>query len=528
MVFSYLILVICKIGCPDVFLRMFIRKKSNKSGSTSVQIISKERGRYRVIESVGAGRNEQEISALMLKAHAILRQRYGTLELFTDSEESVYDTILSGISNEQVQVIGPELIYGRLFDKIGYNQIPELLFRHLVITRLYNPGSKLKAVEYLRNYLGIDTEIQSVYRFLDKLSDRFKRQVEDISYAHTKCVLQGTPGVVFYDMTTLYFESSDEDDLRKTGFSKDGKHQCPQIFLGLLVSYGGNPIGYDIFEGNIFEGHTLLPVLKKFETRFSLSKPVVIADSGLLSKSNIALLEEQGYHYILGGRPRNESKEIKEQILALSLNDGGHSIIKKTDGKRIVVSYSGKRADKDAHNRERGLRRLEKKTKSGKLTKSSINNKGYNKYLKMEGDLSVEIDYRKYHADGRWDGIKTFVTNTALSADKVIENYTHLWFIERAFRMNKTDLRIRPVYHRLRNRIEAHICISFTAYTILLELERILKNSHTDITLKQAEELTKRMYQIKISLPSSGKQKTFLLNMDEKQKNLYTLILKNS
>jgi len=507
---------------------MFIRKKPNKSGSISVQIILKERGRYRVLESVGVGRNEQEISTLLLKACALVKHHQKQPELFTDEEEATYDSIFSALGNDHIQVIGPELIYGKLFDRIGYNRINELMFRHLVITRLYNPGSKLKAVEYLRNYLGIDTEIQDVYRFLDRLNDRLKTEVEDISYTYTKGVLGGIPGVVFYDMTTIYFEASDEDDLRKAGFSKDGKHQCPQIFLGLLVSYGGNPIGYDIFEGNIFEGHTLIPVLKKFESRFSLNKPVVIADSALLSKVNIELLEKEGYQYILGGRPRNEPDVIKEQIQALSLHDGGHAVIKKIADRRIIVSFSQKRADKDAHNRERGLKKLEKKIKSGKLTKSNINNKGYNKYLKLKGDVSIEIDYKKYQEDGQWDGIKTFVTNTKLSSDKVIENYAHLWFIERAFRMNKTDLRIRPVYHRLRSRIEAHICISFTAYAILLELERILKRSASDITLKQAAELTKRMYQIKVMLPSSGKERGYLLNMDEKQRELYALILKNT
>jgi hypothetical protein len=211
---------------------MFIRKKPNKSGCVSIQIVSKKQGRYRVVESVGVGHNEHEISSLLLKAQALLRQVKGNLELFVDKEEVVFDSILSSLSNHQIQIVGPELIYGSLFDKIGYNQIKEELFRHLVITRLYNPGSKLKTIDYLRDYLGVYKEIHEVYRFLDKLNDKLKRQVEDISYAYTKKILGGAPSVVFYDMTTLYFESSDEDDLRKTGFSKDGKHQCPQIFLG--------------------------------------------------------------------------------------------------------------------------------------------------------------------------------------------------------------------------------------------------------------------------------------------------------
>jgi transposase len=238
-------------------------------------------------------------------------------------------------------------------------------------------------------------------------------------------------------------------------------------------------------------------------------------------------LEGEGYQYILGGRPKNESNKIKEQIQSLALGDGEHAVLEKTADRRIIVSFSQKRANKDAHNRQRGLKRLEKKIESGRLTKANINNRGYNKYLKMEGDVSIEIDYQKYQADSKWDGIKTFITNTKLSSDQVIENYAHLWFIERAFRINKTDLRIRPVYHRLRHRIEAHICISFTAYTILLELERILKNNGSAITLQQAAELTKRMYQISVMLPSSGKVRKYLLNMDQQQRELYALILKN-
>ena len=507
---------------------MFIRQKRNKSGSISVQIISKTSGRYKVVESIGSAKSDQTLSLLMLKARSILKQLAGNLELFTDEEESNYEHIFSSLSNNQIQVIGPELIYGRLFDKIGYNRISDQLFRHLVITRLYNPGSKLKTIDYLRNYLGEERQIQELYRFLDKLNDSFKQEVEDITFAYTKRILKGKVGVVFYDMTTLYFEASDEDDLRKTGFSKDGKHHCPQIFLGLLVGYGGNPIGYDLFEGNIFEGHTLIPVLEKFEHRFGLSKPIVIADSGLLSKKNIDILSENNYEYILGGRPKNESKTIQTEILELSLKNGQIGVIQKRESQRIIVSLSEKRAYKDLQNRQRGLRKLEKKIQSGKLTKSSINNRGYNKYLRMEGDVNIEVDYDKFNDDAKWDGIKTFVTNSKLKPDEIIENYRQLWFIERAFRMNKTDLRIRPIYHRLRNRIEAHICISFTAYTIMLELERILKANNSEITLNRAGELTKRMYQINVILPSSGKSRQYPLAMDIEQDELYLMVLENS
>jgi transposase len=413
------------------------------------------------------------------------------------------------------------------------------MFRHLVITRLFNPGSKLKTIDYLYRYQGISYSSDKLYRFLDTLCGRgkmkgeldqqgvdIKTQVEHITFEHTRAVLKGKISVVFYDMTTIYFESSDEDDFRKTGFSKDGKHQCPQIYLGLLVASGGNPIGYEIFEGNVFEGNTLFPVLQGIEKKYCLGKPVVIADAGLLSKKNIELLEGSGYKYILGARPKNESEAIKEQILALGLKDGESAVIRKDKRGRLIVSMTAKRASKDAHNRERGLARLRKKMASGKLTKSNINNKGYNKYLKMEGKVSISINMEKYLADGMWDGIKGYLTNTRLSTRNVIDNYSKLWYIERAFCLNKTDLRIRPIYHRLQNRIEGHICVCFTAYCIMLETERMLKHYKSTISMRKAQEITKNMYQLSYFLPYSQQNTSKILNMDDEQQQLYNLVLR--
>ena len=364
-------------------------------------------------------------------------------------------------------------------------------------------------------------------RYRHKLNSELKRQVEQIAYNHTLRVLNNDISIVFYDMTTLYFEASDEDDLRKTGFSKDGKHQNPQIFLGLLVGLGGYAIGYDIFEGSIYEGHTLIPVIEKLSAKFNLSKPTIVADAGLLSADNIISLEENGYKYILGARPKNETNKIKEQILQTKLKDGQTMIITKDDRRRLIIAYSDKRASKDEHNRKRGLQRLEKQIRTGKLTKSSINNKGYNKYLKMEGDVKIKIDYEKFNKDKCWDGLKGYITNTKLKPKQIIDNYKNLWHIEKAFRMSKTDLRIRPIYHRLKNRIEAHICISFTAYAIYKELERVLYKEKAEISLQTAAELTQNMYELNIVLPESQKSESILLKMDISQAQLKNIIDKN-
>ena len=506
---------------------MFIRKLKNRSGSISVQIISKKSQKYKVVKTIGSSKTEEGIALLLHQARHELNKILHQPTLFVSQEDSQIESFLKTLNNSNVQVIGPELIFGKIYDSIGFNEVKEELFRHLVIARLAFPLSKLKTVDYLFRYQGIGIKVSNIYRFLDKLNNSLKDQVEQISFKHTKKLLNNKLSVVFYDMTTLYFEASDEDDLRKTGFSKDGKHQNPQIFLGLLVGLGGYAIGYEIFEGNIYEGHTLIPVLEKISKKFNLTKPIVVADAGLLSTENIKQLKENGYQYILGARIKNESVKVKDQIIEAQLKDGEHKIIVKSPGQRLIISHSDKRAKKDAHNRKRGLTRLEKRIKSGKLTKSNINSRGYNKYLKLEGEINIEIDYEKFKKDEVWDGLKGYITSTRLGAKKIIENYNNLWHIERAFRISKTDLKIRPIYHYLRNRIEAHICISFTAYAVYKELERLLHKTKTPFSVKRAAELTQTMYQLEVFLPESKRKKNIILNMDLEQQQLTKVIAEN-
>ena len=375
------------------------------------------------MKTIGCATTQHEIERLEQLAREEMNRLSGNqTKLFGYESDEKIEQVFSLLDNGSIHTVGPELIFGKIYDYIGFNSIQEELFRHLVIAWLAFPLSKLKTADYLRRYQGKEIEINTVYRFLDKLSGKLKLKVEQIAFAYTLEVLGGNINVVFYDLTTLYFETSEEDDLRKMGFSKDGKHQCPQIYLGLLVGLGGYAIGYDIFEGNIYEGHTLIPFLEEMNRKFHLNKPVVIADAGLLSKENIKALESNEYEYILGARVKNENERIKEKILAIEFTDGMTVSIKKSDNTRWIVNYSTARAKKDCYNRKRGLDRIEKQIKSGKLTKSNINNRGYNKYLKLSGEISVEIDYEKYDNDGRWDGIKGYLTNTRLSDEEVMEN----------------------------------------------------------------------------------------------------------
>jgi transposase len=336
-------------------------------------------------------------------------------------------------------------------------------------------------------------------------------------------ILGSNISVVFYDVTTIYFECESEDELRKTGFSKEGKHQHPQIVLGLLVSKGGYPLAYDIFEGNQFEGHTMLPVINTFKEKYKLESLVVVADAGLLSNKNITLLEQGGYEYILGARIKAESLIVKQKILALQLKNGESVIIEKDDKTKLIISYSDARAKKDAKNRERGLLKLQKKIKTGKLTKASINNRGYNKFLQIENQIKISINQNKIQEDQKWDGLKGYLTNTRLSKEDAIESYKELWQIEKAFRVAKTDLEIRPIYHRTQRRIEAHICIAFVAYKIYKELERQLKLKQSQLSPEKAIDIAKTIYTVKVKHPITQEVAYVTHIKTDEQKNLAKL-----
>jgi len=516
------------LGVPLVKLGMFVRKKRNKSGSTSVQIISKEGGYYKVVQTVGSSRDVHEIERLVLQGkHTLHASAPEQPWLFPvqSREELAVEEFVASLRSAQIRTVGPELIFGALFDRVGFAAIKDELFRHITIARLVYPVSKLKTIDYLYRYQGRSVSVYTIYRFMDKLNRDYKEAIEAIAYRHTKHRLKSV-SVVFYDMTTLYFEAEDEDDLRKVGFSKDGKFQNPQIMLGLLVGEAGLPIGYDIFEGNTFEGHTLLPTLKKIQRKYGFDKPVVVADAGLLSRQNLRNLSEEEYRFIIGARLKNEEAQTKLDILSKrrGMNNGDSFEIQKPDGDRLVVSYSDKRARKDAANRMKGIRKLRAHMKTGRLTKEHISNRGYNKFLTMTGDTMVAIDEEKIKQDESWDGLKGYLTNTHMSALEIIENYKHLWQIEKAFRISKTDLRIRPIYHYQRKRIEAHICIAFAAYTIYKELERLLEAGKTGMSPKRAAELTHTMYELNYSPPGSAEKKRKLLKLDEEQQLLYNII----
>jgi transposase len=493
---------------------MFLRKKVNKSGVISVQIIDKSSGKYKVYKTIGSSSDLNEVDSLFLEGRRIILEAQKAQEFdFTDYRK-IYSDVLSSIVSQKT--IGIQYVLGKIFNDIGFNQINDNLFKDLVLYRLVYPKSKLKTTEYLYRYEQKLYSEDVIYRFMDKLNNRYKDKVQEISIKHTQKILDNTIQAVFYDVTTIYFEIEREDQLRIPGFSKDGKHSNPQILLGLLVSKNAYPLAYDIFEGNKFEGDTFIPILDKFREKFKLEKLTVIADAGLLSQKNIQDLINKKYEFIIGARIKNEKESIKQEILNFNFKKENNVLLSK-DNLNLIVTYSEKRAKKDSYNREKGLKKLEKLLKSKKLTKSSINNRGYNKFLEMDGEISLKIDDDKIKIDEKWDGLKGYITNSSMNKEEILENYKNLWQIEKAFRVAKSELKIRPIFHFKRERIEAHICLNFVAYKIYKELERILKLKKSTLSPGKVIQIIQNITQISVLMPDNDIiDKTLILTEEQK------------
>jgi transposase len=504
---------------------MFIRKKKNRSGSTSVVVVDKSRGRFRELKTIGVSSDEKEIAAYSRQGKKWIAIQKGDRDIFSlherqREEEQVTDYLLDNIEN--ILLNGTQLILSRVFKLVGFDVIDDAILKHLVIARLCQPSSKSGTVDYLKSYFDEDLELHKIYRYLDRLHNTQKEKIQQISVEHTRKLLGGKIGLLFYDVTTLYFESDCGDDLRERGFSKDGKHAQPQVVLGLLVSRDGYPLSYSLFNGSQYEGRTMLPIVDDFVKRFNLDDFVVVADSGLMNKTNLQLLESGGYKYIIGAKIKNESEEIKQWILSLEKEDGYFHETKKGDS-RLVAGYSENRAKKDKYNREKGVKRLKTACKSGTLTKENINKRGYNKFLDISNNVQVTINQEKIREDAKWDGLKGYLTNTTLPAKDVCGQYNGLWVIERAYRITKGTLEMRPMFHFTPKRIEAHVCICFVAYKVYKELERILKLSGINMSVDKVLNIAKTITTLKIKLPSCGETLTKTMLITAKHNSIRQL-----
>lgn len=372
----------------------------------------KSGGKFKELKTIGVSSDPEEVARLVIKGRQWIEDHFGQQIMDFDESDKALQEARNTISRiERTLQNTPQVILGGIYDRIGFNAIGDDILRHLVIARVCQPQSKVATVEYLKSYFDEDVRLHSIYRYMDKLYNTQQKEVQQISVAHTIKVLDGRIGLVFYDVTTLFFESmpQPDDELRQAGFSKDGKTAESQIVLGLLVSEDGYPLSYSIFNGSQYEGRTMIPIIDDFVQRFNLTDFIVVADSGLMSAKNVTLLESAGYKYIIGARIRSESQEIKDWILSIDKKDGNVKEHSKSKSQRLIVSYSEARAKKNAWNRSKGVERLRKAYAKGTLTKEDINKRGYNKFLEISKGITVSIAEEKIKEDSRWDGLKGYI-----------------------------------------------------------------------------------------------------------------------
>lgn len=488
-------------------------------------IIDKSSGGYKEIKNFGVVSSAEDADILCARAREWI-SAYGGQQVLdfgkSDLQEREQEETARAFANiDAILMNAPQLILNPIYDSIGFDRIPDEVLRHLVIARICQPQSKMATIDYLRSHFEEDYTLDKIYYYMDKLYNTQQELVQEISVEHTRKILGGSIGIVFYDCTTIYFESFVRDKLCEPGFSKDGKSKENQVVIGLLVSAGGYPLAYSVFCGSQYEGFTMIPVVEDFVTRFHLNDFVVVADSGLMTKKNVTLLQSGKYKYILGARIRNEAKVIQEWILSREKKEGAcyeyeksHTVATLDSDEpqivkeRLIIAYSASRAKKDADNRKRGVERLRKAFGSGTIKKESINRRGYNKFLEITKDVGIVINDDKIAEDAAWDGWKGYITNTTIEAKEVVIQYHGLWVVERAFRITKGNLEVRPVFHFTPRRIEAHICICFIAYKVYKELERIMKLMGFPLSVDKSLEIAKTIPTVTMRMPYNGKTQT--------------------
>jgi transposase len=402
----------------------------------------------------------------------------------------------------------------------------------MLIERLQDPSSKRSNYLHQNEYLDLpQIGLHHLYRSLDKLADN-NEYIQKQIFQKGRDLFNSKIDIVFYDVTTLYFESEveKEDELRQMGFGKDGKIGRTQILFSMMIDVNKNPIGYRIFKGNTFEGDTFEKALEDLKKTYNIDKIIVVADRGMLSKKNIALTQSNGYEFIIGERLKSLSKNLKESLIDLTQyksewiytdNEGKPVHVKYTTlevgDKTIICTYSDKRAKKDKLEREEKVQKAEKLLKQPSQLKAK--QKRY--FITQIKEEVYELDQSKIDYSQKFDGFLAISTNTHIPITEVLENYKQLYKIEHSFRTFKSHLETRPMFHWTDKRIEGHICLCYIAFTIQNYIIQKLNNNKNKISEKSLRETLDKM---QVSLIEKGNDMFYIRSS---QSNNETILLNN-
>jgi hypothetical protein len=500
---------------------MFIRiNQTQNSPRKSVQIVESKRDghkvRTKILRHVGIAMDDMELQKLKSLAQDIIAKMTVETEnaskqlaLFHQTESEVVDSLkkkeqkklgrpvtkkiedilpidqvtLDKIVEEKRVIEGVEDIGGRVYNDLGLSNITgskrqDKILKDIVLSRLVAPYSKHKLSQVLETKFDKPNDLDAIYRMMDALHPKIDA-VKTKVFESTRALIPGEVNLMLFDVTTLYFESVETDDLRKFGYSKDHRFNTTQVVLALCTNGDGLPLGYELFSGNTAEVTTLIASITKWRQNFNIKEVCFVGDRAMFSEANLKLLDEHGYQYIVAAKLRNLKSHMQNQIL----NEQNYKPVRfgeelgwvgefKHNDRRLISSYKTKRAVNDAKNRQRVLDKIDKLLAKSSDGNKLISNHGIKKYTKSLNKSKVVIDQAKVDIDAVWDGVHGVITNIKYRpAQEILSRYASLWAIEESFRINKHTLKMRPIYHWKKERIESHIAICYMSFAVLRSIQ---------------------------------------------------------
>lgn len=433
------------------------------SGARAVQVVRYLDNKRIVLQHIGSAHTEEALTELMMLAEEWIKDHTSQLSIFPDENpnkllhlnHSTFVGIKYRFFHTQVRAI---------LDQIKLDELPAIL-SDLVAIRIFEPASKLRSLELLEQFFGISHSRKTYYKIAPQcvdLKEMVEKKVTDFACHHYSFNFD----ILFYDVTTLYFETFEEDFLRKNGYSKDNKSQQPQILIALMVSKEGFPVAYEVFSGNTFEGHTIIPVIKDFIERNHVKEFTVVADAAMISSENIQQLLQNKINYIVGARLGNIPEPLLETIHNTIIREEGKSIRIPTNKGYLICSYSSVRFRKDKYE-------MDKQIEKAKQLIADPSKRKKVKFTQAKG-LALELNEALITKTQKLLGIKGYYTNLDASVvddTTIMERYHELYKIEQAFRISKNDLQTRPISHFKEQPIKLHILICFMALVVSKHIE---------------------------------------------------------
>ena len=442
---------------------MKIRIVTTRSKAKAVQIVRYQNYKRVVLRHIGSAHSQEALDELLLLAEEWIKDYKNQLSIFPDEHpnnllhlnHSTFVGVKYGFFSRQIYAIQ---------DSIGLCSLPALL-NDLVAIRIFEPASKFRSLELLEQFFGIKHSRKTYYKIAPNCIE-FKEMVQQKVIAFAKACYAFNYDLLFYDVTTLYFETFEEDGLRRNGFSKDNKSQQPQILIALMVSKEGFPVAYDIFPGNTFEGHTFIPFVKAFIEKNRVKDFTIVADAAMISSENIKQLIQNRINYIVAARLGNLSGTQLDIICNTLQREDGKSIRIKTDMGYLICGYSSVRYRKDKHEMEKQIE------KANQVIEKPSRNKNV-KFTQSEG-TKIMLNQTLIEKTKKLLGIKGYYTDieeSIVDNATIIERYHELYRIEQAFRISKRDLQTRPIFHFKEQPIKLHLLICFMALVISKHIE---------------------------------------------------------